>query len=367
MRTALPLFVAMLASLPVRAETPSAADFDARAAGLSSVAAEEQRLAAAKWLLANSDSEHAPRAIPALEKSARGDPASGVRRAAVAALVRIVNRHDVPCPLGLAAALRDPVDEVRWEASVLPGPFKRRLAPGALAALIAAVGDDRAGVRSNALIHLADAAGKDPKARAVIGKAMEDKDLEVRFTAHRAWFTATGDLAALLRYVVRVREEPAAVLSPLPAGSEGAKVQQSQRNLFVIGSAVLIADWAEERPEDLAVALLALLGHESAAMRRGAADLMGVVARRAEKRDTPGAAPFEPPLSYLDPGAGEKPPKPRPSKAFAVLLARDAGTRLREVGAKDPDETVRSAARRALERWAEVPVPLDIRPRELKR
>src|SRR5262249_45476230 len=195
----------------------------------------------------------------------------------------IVNRHDVPCPLGLIVALRDPVDEVRWQASVLGGPFKRRLAPGAFEALLAAAADERAEVRSTALIHLAHAAGKDPKARAVIEKAKEDKVFEVRFTAHSAWLIATDDLAAFLTYAIRVREEPKVVLNALAEGSEEANIQQCQRNLFILGSAARIADWTEDRPDDLAAALLKLLEDKSATIRRGAVDLMGVSARKVEK------------------------------------------------------------------------------------
>src|SRR5262245_54703011 len=184
MRTALSLFVAVLVSPAAGTEPPSEADFDAQLAKLTPTATKDERLAVAKWVLRNFPSKHSPRAIPALEELVRKDPDAEVRQTAVAALVYIVNRHDVPCPLGLIVALRDPVDEVRWQASVLGGPFKRRLAPGAFEALLAAAADERAEVRSTALIHLAHAAGKDPKARAVIEKAKEDKVFEVRFTAH---------------------------------------------------------------------------------------------------------------------------------------------------------------------------------------
>jgi hypothetical protein len=374
MRTALSLFVGLLVSYAARADEPSAADFDTQIAKLTPTATKDERLAAAKWVRANFASKHAPRAIPALEELVRKDPEAAVRRVAVESLVHIVNRHDVPCPLGLVVALRDPVDEVRWSASVLPGPYKRRLAPGAFDALLAAAADDRPGVRVNALIHLSHAAGKDPKARAVIEKAKGDKSFEVRCTAHSAWFTATHDLPAYLAFMVRVREEPKTVLDPLPEDSEEAKDQRKRRNLVILGHSILIADWAESRPDDLAIALLGLLNDKSAAMRRGAAELLGVVARKAE---IPHAEPLgfdwnKSPLSLLPyPELKEKeekiPPKPRPSEAYARLLARNADAKLRDLAAKDPDETVRAAARRSLDRWKEAPVPLDIPPRELKR
>jgi len=378
MRTALSLFVTVLLSPSVRAEPPSAADFDAQIARLTPRPTRDERLAVAKWLLVNFPSKHAPRAILALEALVRKDPEPAVRRAAVVALVQIVNRHDVPCPLGLVVALRDPVDEVRWEASVLGGPFKKRLAPGAFDALRAAAGDERAEVRSTALIHLAHAAGKDGKARAAIEKAKQDKAFEVRYTAHSAWFIATDDLAALLTYMIRVRVEPKAVLNALAEGSEEANLQQCRRNLFILGSVTKIVDWTEERPDELAVALLKLLDDKSPAMRRGAVDLMGASARKVDKprRDPwggidPVPRSLESLLPYLDPGvqaSKEKPaPKPEPSKTYASLLARNADAKLRELVTKDPNETVRTAARRALELWREVPKPLNSRPREFKR
>lgn len=377
MRSALSLFVTLLISSGVRAETPSAADFDAQLAKLTPEATAAERLAVAKWLHSNFRSEHSPRAVPALESLIRKDTEPEVRRKATAALVQLVNRHDVPCPLGLVAALRDPVDEVRWEASVLGGPYKKRLAPDVLDALIAAAADERAPVRSMGLIHLADAAGKDARARAAIAKAKEDKTFDVRLMAHSAWFTATDDVAAFLAYVIRVREEPKAVLDALPEGSEEEALQRCQRNLFVIGSAARVADWTDERPDDLAAALIKLLGDKSATTRRGAADLVGVSARRVEPKGRdpltgfgPGDSPLESLLPYLDPDGPapkEKPaPAPRPSRAYARLLERAADERLRDLATKDPDEAVRAAARRALERFAAVPHPLTIRPREVK-
>lgn len=376
MRSALATFVVLLISSGVRAEPPSAADFDTQLAKLTPEATKAERLAVAKWLLSNFPSKHSPRAVPALEQLICKDAEPEVRQKAVAALVQLVNRHDVPCPLGLIAALRDPVDEVRWEASILSGPYKKPLAPGVLDALIVATADERTDVRSICLIHLAQAAGKDVKARAAIAKAKEDKTFDVRNMAHSAWLLATDDLAAFLTYVIRVREEPKAVLDALAEGSEAAKLQQYQRNLFVLGSAARIADWTHERPDDLAAALIKLLDDKSATMRRGAADLIGVSARKVEqKRRDPlapfdaGNSPFESLLPYLDPDGKtpkEKPaPAPQPSKAYAGLLERKADDRLRP-GREGFGRSGPRGARRALERFAEVPVPLNIRPREVK-
>jgi hypothetical protein len=372
------VLVALFIGLSASAQSPTAADFEAQIAKLTEKATKDERLQVAKWLRKNLTSKHAPSAIPTLERLIQKDAEPEVRREAVAALIQLVNCHDVPCPVGLAWALRDPVDEVRWEASVLEGPYKRRLAPGALDALIAAASDERDGVRYNSLLHLAQAAGKDAKARKVIEQAKQAKSFEVRHTAHCAWFIATDDVAEFLAYIIRVREEPATVLKPLPPDSEEEKALQAQRNLFVLGGTSRVIEWAEERPDDLVSALLKLLEHKSANMRRGAADLIGMSARKVElKRSDPFEAlrtnPFESLLPYLDPDgklSKEKPAPPEsplPSKAYARLLEKKGVAKLRYAATMDSDETVRLAARRALQRFAEVPEPLTVRPREVQR
>jgi hypothetical protein len=366
--------IALLLVSPLAAQ--SAADFDTQLAKLTPEATKEDRVAVAKWLRANYKSSHAPKAIPALERLIQKGPEAEVRRQAAAALLMTVHQHDVECPLGLIQALRDPVDEVRWEAAVLGRPFKRKMAPGALDALIAAAKDERAEVRSTCLLLLAIAAGKDPNARVVIERAKQDKTFDVRHSAHCAWFTATDDLAEFLTYMIRVREEPDAVLNPLPEGSEEAKTQMCQRNLFVLGSAIRIIEWREERPDELAAALVKLLDHKSPAMRRGAADLVGASARKVDIKGADPAngfdafkSPFESLLPYVDPEGKlpkEKAEPVLPSKAYPHLVERKALAKLRYASTMDTDETVRIASRRALDRFAEVPEPLAVRPREVK-
>jgi hypothetical protein len=310
----------------------SAADFDAQLAKLTPQASKADRVAVAKWLRANYRSADAPKAIPALERLIQTDPEAEVRREAAAALLMTVHRHDVECPIGLIQALRDPVDEVRWEAAVLARPFKRKMAPGALDALIAAAKDERADVRTTCLLLLANAAGKDPNARLVIERAKQEKSFDIQHTAHCAWFIATDDLAEFLTYMIRVREEPESVLKPLPEGSEEAKAQMCMRNLFVLGSAMRIIEWTEDRPDELAAALVTLLDHKSPAMRRGAADLVGASARKVDiKRADPAngfdsfKAPFESLLPVVDPEgkpAKEKPEPVLPSRAYSQLVER---------------------------------------------
>ncbi len=361
---------------PAVADEPTVAEFQAHLTTLTAKSTANERLAVAIWLRQQATSKHAAVAIPTLEKLIHKDPDAKVRRESVAALMSLVNSHNVDCPVGLMVALRDPVDDVRWQATVLVGPYKKRLAPGALDALIAACGDERIDVRSNCLLLLGHAAGKEAKARATIDKAKSDQSFEVRHSAHIAWFTATGDLAEHLAYIIRVREEPDMVLKPVPTDAEKAKADRTMRNLCAIGGAIRVAEWSNDQPDELAKALLKLLDDKSAAIRRGAADLIGASARKVElKHSDPladfqaGKSAFESFGKLIDPNY--KPPKgqsktPLPSKAFTRLLEHKAPARLRYVSTMDPDATVRAAARLALKRLAELPEPLSIPPREVK-
>ena len=166
------------------------------------------------------------------------------------------------------------------------------------------------------------------------------------------------------------------MLDKHPAESEAAKLQQTQRNLVMLGGAIRVIEWTNDRPDELAAALLKLLDHKSAAMRRGAADFIGASARKVElKRFDPLEAfnskksTFSSLLPYIDPkGEAAKEPeeKPLPSKAFARLLERKAVAKLRYAVTMDADISVRAAARLALKHFAEVPEPVEIRPREVR-
>jgi HEAT repeat len=408
MRLLCPVVVLTLAAALLAAgqETgaPSAADFDTQIARLTPKASNEDRLQVAMWFRSNFASEHAKRAVPALEQLIRKDPDAKVREEAVISLSQIARRRKQPCPLALVEATRDREEQVRWHAVAMAGLFKKDFEPGAVDVLVQGTRDEPYDIRSACLFLLAHAGGKDAKALAAIDAAKKDKEFDVRHSAHCARFHATGDLTEFLAYIIRVREEPDAVLNRLPAESEAAKVQQCQRNLFLIGSALSVARWAEARPEDLAAALLKFLSDKSPATRRGAADLIGASARRIEKPvfdpttgplvgqdplqsllpyiDPEGVLPKEraadgpaPRKVFLTPDAAEpepkkvslsSPPPPHPSNVAVRLRELKVEDRLKELRGKDPDETVRKAAARALERLAEVAERIPVRPREVK-
>lgn len=377
MRTA--TLVLLLAALPVATqEEPTAADFAAQVARLTPTASREDRLQVVQWVRARDTSKHSLVAVPALEKLVRLDPDAKVREEAVVALAHVARHHKRPCPLALVEAIRDKEDLVRWNAGVYVALFKTDVEPGAVGVLVEGSRDDRAEVREHCVIHLGIAGGRDPKALAAIDRAKADPNSAVRYAAHGARFTASGDLGEYLAYLVRLREDPAGFQDKYPAGSEAAKLEQTRSNLFQLGAAVRLGEWAEGRPDELAAGLLKLLDDKSALMRRGGAGVIGATARRVEQvkpfdpvRPTEsGPSPFETLLPSLDPEfrprEPTKQPPPGPSRVAVKLLAQKVEARLRALRDKDPDESVRAAAKAALDRLAELPEVLTIPPREVR-
>jgi hypothetical protein len=148
------------------------------------------------------------------------------------------------------------------------------------------------------------------------------------------------------------------------------------RNLFSLGGACRVVEWSHERPDELAAALVKLLDHKSAPMRRGAADLIGASAKHTElKRDDPkfginfdngGFGVLGPYLGSKPTDAKEKLDRPMPSKTYPKLMERKAIERLRYISTMDEDLTVREAASLALKRIAELPEPIQVPPREVR-
>lgn len=372
------LITAILFALPLHAESPSEHDFKAARAKLDAKSSKEDRIAAIKWIADKSESEYAALAIEPLEKLIRSNGEEEVRRAAMTARQQIARNRNEPCPLAIVEALRDPVDMVRYEASMWAGLFKTRYAEGSVKLLIEALGDKRAEVRSDCLSHLADAGGKDSKALQAIENAKKDKVFNVRHSAFVAHFRLTNNLADYLDYLVRLSEDPVPLLDLFPADSQEANVQQTLRNLIVIGSAIAVAGWSENQPEELAKCLVKLLDHKSAAIRRGAARLLGAAAHRVELTQSKAPGQFELIFPHLDSGElgklhapgvklptakKEKPRPPLPSKAYAKFLEFKADRLLRYLSTMDEDLTVRATASLSLKRFAELPEPLTVAPR----
>jgi hypothetical protein len=287
----------------------------------------------------------------------------------VAALCHWANRLGRPCPFAVIQVLSDSVDEVRWEAGAWAAVFKT-FAPGSTEVLLRGVTSDRAELRSTSLLLLARAAGKDPKALDAMEKAKEDKVLDVRHSAHIALFRARDRLDEHLPYLIRVREDPASVLTPGPEDTEVAKQERAQRNLLLLGIAMQMIDWSESRADELAGVLMKLLDDQSAVMRRGAANL---IAASVIKVELPAQRPGDPfglagvpkdgwassILPYIDSEGAAKQEKdarpedrPQKSKVARCLEKLQVEDRLHKLCDKDPDRSVRDAARRALEQLA---------------
>jgi hypothetical protein len=340
-----------------------------RLRGLEAKNDKAQRLQTLDWLNQKVDEPNAPLVVAALERCLREDPEGEVRQRAVGALCHWANRLGRPCPLAVTQALSDSVDEVRWEAAAWAAVFKT-FAPGSTEVLLRGVNSDRAELRSTSLLLLARAAGKDPKALDAMEKATNDKVFDVRHSAHLALFRARDRLDEHLPYLIRVREDPALVLTPGPADTEIAKQERAQRNLFLLGIATQVIEWSESRADELAGVLMKLLDDKSAVMRRGAANL---IAASAIKVELPAQRPGDPfglaglpkdgwagsILPYLDPEGAAKREKdarpeerPQKSKVAGCLEKLQVEDRLRKLRDDDPDRSVRAAASRALEQLA---------------
>jgi HEAT repeat protein len=283
-----------------------------------------------------------------LGRCIREDPDAGIRADAVGTLARIAEGRREPCPLVIIEAMLDKDEQVSQTAGAQAGRFKT-FAPGTVDVLLRCAGSDDPRLRGECLGHLARAGGKNKKALEVIEKATRDKSFGVRHNARVAMFQATDDLGEFLAYLICLQEDPDGVLGPVDADSEAGKRERTTRDLASLGAAMLVVEWSDRRPDDLAPALLKLLAAPSPTMRRGAARLIGASAVKVDLADHDWdkllVGPPEPPKA-------QKPPqRSNAAVRFEKLKAED---RLRELRDGDPDHTVRAAAHMALERFATV-------------
>jgi hypothetical protein len=168
------------------------------------------------------------------------------------------------------------------------------------------------------------------------GLAVAEEGFQARHNARVARFRATGDLPEFLAYLVRLQEDPAGVLGATDPDTESGRRDGLSRDLASLGASLLIVEWSDRRPNELAPALLAILTSPEAAMRRGAARLIGASALKTN----------------LQASASTQPQWSRTGLKLRQLRAVD---RLQEVLRTDPDPSVQAAAKMALERIASVP------------
>jgi hypothetical protein len=279
--------------------------------------------------------------IPALEKCIREHANWAVRQEAVYALWRIAEVHKKPCPLVLVKAMLDDRELVRQSASIGASWF-RSFEPQCVEVLLRCAESEHASVRSQALLSLARAAPKDKRVLAALEKGQKDERILVRHNTHVAIFHATDDLEQFLRYLVRLREDPEAMLAPRPKEKERRDRDEAHRWLSLIMATVLLGDWSEERPAELAEALMKCLDDKSHVMRRGACRMIA----RAVWLDNETAK-----SKYLGetprPDVKEAPLKR--SKTAVHLDKLKVRERLAELRDNDADASVRAAAREAIE------------------
>jgi hypothetical protein len=327
------------------------------------------RLEALRWINANRARKNAALAVPALERCIREDPDGEVRGQAVLDLCLIVKRLAQPCPLVVLEALLDREDMVRYQAEACM-PFFKTYTPGSVAVLLRGMRAENAEVRSSILLILARAAGADRKALDAMEQAKQDKVFDVRHSAHRALFIAHDKLEGHLPYLIRLREDPALMLSPGPEDAELGRQERARRNLILLGITLDVIEWSDTRADELAAVLMKLLKDESALMRRGAANLIGAAAVKVELPSQRDVNPLTSPrwpdeswvqsiLPYVEPEAAAKMKsdskrKEAPQKSKVALRLEKLGVEavLRKLRDDDPDRSVRGAARLALEQLA---------------
>jgi hypothetical protein len=305
-------------------------------------------------------------AIPAVERCLR-DPEPEVRAAALNLRGSLAFHAKEDCPLLIVEALLDESDDVRYHAGNWIGAFDR-FAPGGVEVLMRAAKSQSIQVRADVMHALGRSAGKDRNVLGLLKQATTDEAFEVRHTAHIALLNARDRLDDYLPFVIAVREEREAVLAGVGPGSERWEKLSAHAQLAVLGSALQLARWSEDRPDELAEILLKLLDDRSPVMRRGSANLVAASVWKVDLTESLSAArPYVESAIVYGPrfdlsgrggksgaaqaAAAEKPPQR--SKLSLLLEKRDVEDKLRGLRDDDEDAQVRAAAGRALERLAQ--------------
>ncbi len=343
------LVAAFLVAVPfsVAQSGPTDEEFQSRLAKLDVKNKKDDRLEALRWIQNQTSAKNAGLAVAALSKCIREDPEADHRRRAVEALGTIAQTRKEPCPLALVEAVRDKSDDVNSLACAWVGLFDK-LAPGSVDVLLRCASSDNEPQRGDCLYSLVRAGGKDEKIIAAIDKLQKDKEYGVRHNAQIAMFQATDNLEQLLRYMIRVQQDPESMLSLLDKNSQTGKAERTLLNLVQIGGALRKIEWSETRADDYAAALMKLLKDASPVMRRGAAQDIGASAAKVDIKDID-------PLELAPAKKKAEPKEPLQKSKVGIMLEKlKADERLRELRDNDPDESVRNAARTALERWQRV-------------
>ncbi|MBV9125013.1 MAG: hypothetical protein JO112_16790, partial [Planctomycetes bacterium] len=246
---------------PARAqEAPRDDPFPAQVQKLTPGHAREIRLEALDWMLHSGYRPKSDQALRAVEHCVKQDPDPEVRAKAVEVLGMTAYQHQPRvCPLAVLEALLDPDADVRNIAMGCSGMY-REFAPGAREVLLKATRHEAPGVRSHALLLLAEIAPRDAGVVQIIRAAQNDKDFDVRCDAHFALFRITGKLEDVVPYYLRMTAECRAEPSPR---TEAEKEERTRKVLRCLGALNLLSDLGEKRPDELAKFLLEMLKDQS--------------------------------------------------------------------------------------------------------
>jgi hypothetical protein len=318
------------------------------------------RLKALQWLIEHRGDKNAELSVPALERIIRKDADSKVRQEAIVALHGVAKEHRRPCPMVLIDTVLDEDVYVRQAAAALSAQFKT-FPSEALPVLLRGAWSENDVVRIDCLNLLTCAAPRDERVLAVIETSKQDKMFIVRHNAHCFKFHATDRLDEFLTWIVRLQEDENGVFYPIPEDKELHARDRTARNVCIIGTARMIVDWSEQRPEELAKALLQLLEAKSIPLRRGAARLAGAASVKTTLPVPPTIEEDDPAtLSFLfpdEPKSKSRNGKAAPlqqSKTGQCLERYGLRARLKKLSDQDPDSTVRRAAQQSLDRLAKI-------------
>jgi len=314
----------------------------------------EVRRKAISWLLNSGPSPKKEMAFPALEKCFREERHMGTRGLALYTLGQLSEKLKKPCPQVVIDALLDKDEEVRMYGSMVY--YFNPADPGAMDVPFRCLKSEYADARQSAVEALARYAPKDKKALEAIERAKLDGDFLVRLSANNSLFKVNNDLGEILRFFIKVREDAEAVTNLYEKDSNLWKRERAAKNLFLIGFASRIVGWSnDERSGDLARTLVKLLEDQSPTIRSGAASLIGAASQKIEYASEQDFRKDENHLlrPFLYPGVENKPdpkdPEPKQplqkSKAGVHLESLKAQDLLRKLDEKDPDISVRTAAR----------------------
>jgi hypothetical protein len=313
------------------------------------------RESAARWFGRNGKARAVSATLPELERVVRSDAPQQVRGAALVSVAEIATAQGQRLPPIVFDALYD-----NEEVGVYVGPMilskHKPLPPYAVEAVARFAGSVSARHREDGLFLLAAYAPNAPETLRLARAAIDDPHGWVRHAGHICVFRLTGKFDDFFRYVMRFQALSTERPELRPDASEDEKREQARWNLSVIGLAVQMMEWTEDRPGDVRDALVKALADKDPKVRWAAAGQVGRLAQALAGTPPPGPTtgkPPEPEFPWL-----KSPRQPDPKKQWdgMKLIVGAAAVRngLDELAAKEANEKVRERAVLARKQLAEL-------------